>query len=62
MDILTQWNKELFLIFNRHYGVLADKLMLFFTATGNGIVLSAVLLIALAVFDRKRMLRIFLTG
>ncbi len=61
MDILQNWNKSLFLLINRHHSPLFDKLMLFFTSTGNGLILAIIVLTILVIFDRKKMLRVFLT-
>jgi len=61
MDIFTHLNHNLFLFLNRYNFPLADKLMLVITHTGNGLVLLPIVLLALAIFDRKKMLRVFST-
>ncbi|MBU0533361.1 MAG: phosphatase PAP2 family protein [Candidatus Omnitrophica bacterium] len=61
MDILINLNHNLFLFLNQYNFPLADKLMLLITSTGNGLVLITFILIALAIFDRKKMLRVFLS-
>ena len=61
MDILQNWNKSLFLFINGYHSPIVDKLMFFFTSTGNGLTLVIVILAMLAIFDRKKMLRVFLT-
>ena len=61
MDILLNWNKSIFLLINRYHSPIVDKLMFFFTSTGNGLILATVILVILAIFDRKRMMRVFLT-
>ncbi len=61
MDILLNWNKSIFLLINRYHSPIVDKLMLFFTSTGNGLILATVILVILAIFDRKKMTRVFLT-
>ena len=61
MDILLNWNKNLFLFINGYHYPFFDKVMLLFTSTGNGLVIAAILLIMLAVFDKKKMFRVFIT-
>ncbi|MCK4905304.1 phosphatase PAP2 family protein [bacterium] len=61
MDILINLNHNLFLFLNQYNFPLTDKLMLLLTHTGNGLVLTTFILIALAIFDRKKMLRVFLS-
>lgn len=60
MDTLTNINHNLFLFLNRSCAPFVDKLMHLITYTGDGIVLTVILLSMLAIFDRKRMFRIFL--
>ncbi len=61
MNLLTNINHNLFLFLNRYNFPIADKLMLFFTSTGNGLVILTVVLVVLAFIDRKRMSRIGIT-
>lgn len=61
MDILLNWNQSVFLLINRYHCSFIDKLMLFFSYTGNGFSLAVVILVLLAIFDRKKMMRVFLT-
>lgn len=61
MDILLDWNRNAFLFINKYNSPLIDKLMLFFSYTGNGFTLAVVILVLLAIFDRKKMARVFLT-
>ncbi len=61
MDLLTNINHNLFLFLNRFNFPIADKLMLVITSTGNGLVLIALILISLAIFDRKKIIRIPIT-
>ncbi|MDD5455254.1 MAG: hypothetical protein PHW62_07160, partial [Candidatus Ratteibacteria bacterium] len=61
MNILTNINNNLFLFLNGLNFPVADKLMLVITSTGNGLVLIALILIYLAIFDRKKIIRIPIT-
>ncbi len=61
MNILLEWNKSIFLLINRYHSPIVDKLMLFFTSTGNGLILATVILIMLAICDKKKCFRVFST-
>jgi len=61
MDIITNINHNLFLFLNKYNCPIADKLMLFLTSTGNGLVIAAILLIMLTIFDKKKIFRVFTT-
>lgn len=61
MEILTNINHNLFLFLNRLNTPVVDKIMLFLTSTGNGLVVACVLLVMLALFDREKMFRVFIS-
>lgn len=61
VPLLTNINHNLFLFLNRLNFPIADKLMLLLTYTGNGLILATTILLMLAIFDRKKMFRVFIT-
>lgn len=61
MDILLKWNQDLFLLINGYHHPSIDRLMLFFSFTGNGFILGAIVLVLLLFFDRKKTVRVFST-